>query len=485
MKILMLSSEAYPYAKTGGLADAVSSLADSLTDLGHDVRVFVPEYTETEEKTFVIAGDEAMGFAAVPYQIDRLGLGTRFELLSIHQPRLYDRKGLYGDGEQPEFSDNTKRFSLLYRAALSACRDVGWTPDVIHAHDWHTSPAMRYRHRGFPDRFYGASTGVLTIHNYGYKGYFPVHDIHYTGLEREDFCAAISADTSAFSFLHCGLRFADHVTTVSPTYAREITAAGEKEDPVVRPSRPITGILNGIDYTLWNPENDRFLPYRFSRHDIAGKRANKNALQKELGLQVNSEIPLIGMVGRLAGQKGIDELLKPGYGCLPSMCRELPAQFVVLGTGEGWAEIELKRMNGEYSNLAALVQFSEALAHKIEAASDFFLMPSRYEPCGLNQLYSLAYGSLPIVTQTGGLVDTVDVYNPDTGEGTGFRIIGTSPKAIAEAVRHATDVWYTRPAHIELMRNRAMGKRFTWMESAKRYEEVFRTAIIPGHRPSA
>ncbi len=478
MRILMLSSELYPYAKTGGLADAVRALTDALRENGHDVRLMIPEYCLTPDRKKIAEGSIPLGFARVSYKAQQLAIGTSFPLIAIDAPSFFLRKGIYGDAEQSEFSDNAARFALFYRAALDTCNTLGWIPDIIHCHDWHAAPAMAYRKSVFLPERSGAQAGILTIHNFGYRGFFPVHDIHYTGLEKLDVRPKVSSPDT-FSFLLCGLHHAERVTTVSPTYAREIVQDGPDEfaGALRQRSDSVVGILNGIDYDLWNPEKDPFLPFPFGRDNLAGKEACKVKLQQELGLPVDTDLPLIGMIGRLASQKGIEELLGPGYGCLEKICQTLSVQFAILGTGERWAEEELIRLGNFNQNVSTTIGFSEELAHKIEAASDFFLMPSRYEPCGLNQLYSLAYATLPIVTRTGGLCDTVEEYDPATGKGTGFFVSGELPHAIFDAVQSAVNVWRFHRSRIEHMRQTAMSRRFTWEQAALAYEKVYLSAL--------
>ena len=479
----MLTAELYPYAKTGGLADAVRALSDALYEMGHDLRVMIPEYTIGSDRNRLSEGSVSLGFSRQPYSAQKLSIGTSFPLIAISAPSYFQRQGIYSDELQSEFSDNAGRFSLFYRASLDVCQTLDWRPDIIHCHDWHAAPAMAYRRSCFGGPPNPAQAGILTIHNFGYRGFFSIHDIHYTGLEIPDMAptavtpTAVTPDT--LSFLLCGLRNAERITTVSPSYANEIVGApGDTFAEVLGARRdPVVGILNGIDYSVWNPKSDPFLHATYSNDNLAGKQACKTHLQRELGLAVDSRRPLIGLIGRLASQKGIEELLKPGHGCLETMCRTLPVQFAVLGTGEAWAEEELSRLSATYENVSATVGFSEALAHRIEAGADFFLMPSRYEPCGLNQMYSLAYATLPIVSRTGGLIDTVEDYEPATGDGTGFFIADQNPQSIVEAVRHAQAVWTDSRPHIDRMRHTAMHRRFTWEKAARSYEQVYRSSL--------
>ncbi|MBT3271526.1 MAG: glycogen synthase, partial [Spirochaetales bacterium] len=377
-----------------------------------------------------------------------------------------------------EYSDNAKRFAFLYRAAIDACTRLEWIPDILHVHDWHAAPALAYRRSGIIDPRIKKTGGILTIHNLEYRGFFPLHETSCTGLDFNDLLGT-SKSRRAFSFLLSGLRSADRITTVSPTYLAEIMQDENSEfgDAVRDSTPPALGILNGIDYHIWNPASDPHLPYNFSALDMAGKRGCKEAIQKQLGLDVRPDLPLIGIVTRLVKQKGIEELLKSPYRALEKICARIPVQIAVLGTGERWAEEELQALSAKYHNLNALITFNEETAHRIEAASDFFLMPSRFEPCGLNQMYSMAYGTLPIVTPTGGLADTVQPYNADSGDGTGFFIKHSSPTGIYHAVKQAALVWETRKEHIQNMIGSAMAKRFSWDKAAESYEAVYSRAV--------
>jgi starch synthase len=474
----MLSAELYPFAKTGGLADAVRGLADGVFRRGLDIRVIVPEYRIIKGRIPLAAGVLPLGFENIEYGVHRITELTDFPLLAIDAPALFQRNGLYGETPDSEYVDNVKRFSLFYRAALHHCRDTGWVPDIIHVHDWHAAPALAYRTSIWRRR----QAGVLTIHNYGYRGYFAKHDIHYTGLEKESFAPTGSLrrrtrNTDTLSFLGCGILHADSITTVSPTYAREIESYRDDDHSAALASRgaPVVGILNGIDYGIWDPAADPLIPFAFTSADLSGKTRCKEDLQRRLGLPVDPGRTLIGMIARLVSQKGIDLLLRRGI--LSKICRKLPVQLAILGSGEPWAEEALRRIARNFRSVSVTIGFDEALAHRIEAGSDFFLMPSRYEPCGLNQMYSLAYGSLPIVTPVGGLADTVENYDPAGGRGTGFFISPQTAHGLYAAVKTAVGVWNTRNDDIDTMRTRAMSRKFTWDRAASEYERLYSSIL--------
>jgi starch synthase len=282
------------------------------------------------------------------------------------------------------------------------------------------------------------------------------------------------------NFLKAGLYAADKINTVSPNYARETQeqAHGFRLDGVLRyRGYNYSGILNGVDTTLWNPTTDTYLPQKYSTTDMSGKLKAKEALQKEFGLPGNLDVPVIGMVTRLTEQKGVGELFGPAYGSAWSICRDMDVQLVLLGSGEAWCENEIRSLSSRLSNFKARIGYSEPLSHLIEAGSDFFLMPSRYEPCGLNQMYSLAYGTPPIVRNTGGLADTVENFNQDKGTGTGFIFDDLTPRAIYNTVGWAVWAYYNRREQVEAMRLRGMEQNFSWEKSAKKYIALYETAI--------
>jgi starch synthase len=346
----------------------------------------------------------------------------------------------------------------------------------MHCHDWPSCLVPIYLKKFKNRSAFNGSKSVLTIHNIGYQGIFSKHDIHYSLLDPEDFTGPETIYPARLNFLEAGVRNADVLTTVSPTYAREIQTEehGHKLDNLLRErSNSLFGILNGIDYSLWNPETDRHLDYHFSTDNLELKAKLKTQLQKEAGLSIEPGIPLIGMVSRLVEQKGFGELCGPSYGSLYRMCSEMHVQFVILGTGADWCEKELKSIAERLDNLTVYLEFNERRAHLIEAGSDFFLMPSRYEPCGLNQMYSLSYGTLPIVRKTGGLADTVAHHDENTGSGTGFVFESLTPQGIYDAVGEAIQVWTYKPEHIRSMRKQAMKKRFSWESSARKYEQLY------------
>lgn len=484
LRVLMVTSEVVPFAKAGGLGDMVGALASELRRQGHDVRIVLPRYYSVDIGRLQRQG----GPLSIP-------LGMREEWAAVYASRLpgsevpvyfldhqelYGREGIYGTRTEPAFQDNLRRFALLSRGAFQLCLMFDWIPDVIHVHDWPAAivPACLYS-RERKGRF--AATGsLLTIHNLGHQGVFPKEDFKHLPMAPELFETTGFADGDNLNLLQAGMVNADILTTVSQTYAEEIQTPefGHGLDGLLRRrSTDLFGVLNGMDYVIWDPETDLYIPANYSHENLAGKDAAKTTLQEALGLEVNPEIPVIAMVSRLVEQKGFGELCGPTHGSLYDICNDLHLQFVILGTGEKWCEDELKVLEGKLPNLSVNLEFNDPLAHLIEAAADFFLMPSVYEPCGLSQMYSLRYGTLPIVRRTGGLADTVENYDQDTGEGTGFVFDLLTPRAIYDTVGWAVWAWYNRPEHIDEMRRRAMQQRFSWEESGRRYAELYQEAI--------
>ncbi|MDR0323516.1 MAG: glycogen synthase [Treponema sp.] len=498
MKILMISSEAVPYAKTGGLADMVSALSINIAKLGHEVKIVIPRYYSIDRSTFELlpgAMGTPMGggieeWSAV-YSDDMPGSGhlkaagkkNPVKVYFIDHEIYFGRDGIYGSHAEPDFIDNPRRFMFFCKSAFQLCRKIGWYPDVLHAHDWPAAVVPVYLK--FAERVPG-STGefkntvsVLTVHNLGYQGIYSKDNYDYAGLGWDVFYKAGFEDWNMLNMLKSGLYSADKLNTVSPNYAEETKTQGNgfRLDGVLRyRSADYSGILNGIDKDVWCPSKDKYIPETYSVKNMEGKAKAKEALQKEFGLPQNSEVPVIGMVTRLTDQKGVSEIFGPTYGSAWSFCRDMDLQLVLLGSGDSWCESEISSLSSRLSNFKAKIGYNEYLSHLIEAGSDFFLMPSRYEPCGLNQMYSLAYGTLPIVRRTGGLVDTVENFNEKTGAGTGFMFDQLDPSSIYNTIGWAVWAWYNRHEHIEKMRKRAMSMNFSWEKSAKKYVEVYEDA---------
>jgi starch synthase len=485
MKILMVTAEAVPFAKTGGLADAVSALAIVLNKLGHDVRIVMPRYYKIDRSTL----EPLEGPMGVPagyieawtevYQGTMPGT-EGLPVYFIDHEQSFGRDGVYGTSADPDFHDNPYRFSVLCHGAFQLCRKIDWYPDIIHAHDWSAALApvlLRFiqRNNGFQK-----TASVFTIHNLGYQGVYGKYNYPATGLDWNFFYAAGFEDWDRINFLKAGLTSADMLTTVSPTYAKEIQtpSSGFRMDALLRHrSQDLVGILNGVDTDVWNPSKDTFIAENYSVKNLEGKAKDKAALQERMGLPVDPDVPLFGIITRLADQKGVAELFAPTYGSMYKICTEMKVQVVVLGAGERWCEDGLRALESKLPNFKAYIGYDESLSHQIEAGSDFFIMPSRYEPCGLNQMYSLLYGTLPIVRRTGGLADTVQNYNQETGEGTGFMFDELTPQSVFDTVGWAVYAWYNKKDHILAMQKRAMTQDFSWEASAEGYLEVYKKAL--------
>ena len=485
MKILMVSAEAFPFAKTGGLADAVSALAVALHKQGCDVRIVMPRYYGINKNIL----QKLEGPLGIPcgYKEEWAAVYTAcmpptdsLPVYFIDHEQAFGRDGVYGSADESDFHDNPFRFAVLCQSVFQLCRKLSWFPDIIHAHDWSASLApvlLRFNERRGE---FVHTASVLTVHNLGYQGIYGKHLYPSMGLAWEHFYSSGFEDWDKMNFLKAGLTSADVLSTVSPTYAREIQTAeqGFRMDGLLKSrQKDLFGILNGVDTDVWNPASDKKIAERYTAKTIEKKCENKAALQRLLGLDVNPDIPLVVMISRLADQKGIGELFGPAYGCAYSLCSDIRLQFAVLGSGEKWCERELLTLQDKLPNFRCRIGYDDALSHLMEAGADFFLMPSRYEPCGLNQMYSLLYGTLPIVHRTGGLADTVENYDEQTGEGTGFMFDDLTPKSIYNTVGWAVYAWYNKKSHIEKMKKRAMGRHFGWSESAKKYEELYETAL--------
>ncbi|EFW37559.1 glycogen synthase GlgA [Treponema phagedenis] len=485
MKILMVTSEAVPFAKTGGLADAVSALALALRKKGHDVRIVMPRYYKIDRKKLnaipgplsIHIGHQEFWTAVFESVLPNSDVPVYF----IDHEQSFGRDGIYGSSAEPDFSDNPMRFSILSHAAFQVCRKQHWYPDIIHAHDWAAALApVLLKFKASHTAEFSKTGSVFTIHNIGYQGIYGKDKYPDTGLDWNYFYAAGFEDWDRINFLKAGIISADKLTTVSPTYAKEIQRSeyGFRMDGILRyRSEDLTGILNGVDTEIWNPQKDTYIPFQYSAKTLHKKEKNKAALQERMGLPVDPDQPLFGMITRLVDQKGISELFGPAYGSAYRICTDIKLQMVVLGSGDRWCENELSALASKLPNLKVYIGYDEALSHLIEAGSDFFLMPSRYEPCGLNQMYSLLYGTLPIVRNTGGLADTVENYNERTGEGTGFMFNYASPQSIYDTVGWAAYAWFNKKDHILAMRKRGMAKKFGWNISADKYIDVYKRTL--------
>ena len=487
MKILMVTSETVPFAKTGGLADAVSALAINLRKQGHDVRIVMPRYYKIDRnKLKAIEAPLAVAAGTIEtwVKVYQAPLpGSDVPVYFIDHEACFGRDGIYGTKAEPDFHDNPDRSAVLCHGAFQVCRMLGWYPDIMHAHDWFCCLVPVLLKHVCRNGYFAHTASVLTIHNLGYQGWYSKDSFPALGVNWNLYHGAGFERNGSINLLQAGISCADMITTVSPTYAGEMQSVegGFGLDGLLRVrSDVIRGVLNGCDLETWNPETDKLLPVNFSYKDLADKAKCKAELQKRMGLPLKKDVPLIGIVTRLADQKGIAEVFAPGYGSIYSICSNMEVQSAILGSGEKWCEDEINTLQAKLLNLRAYIGYDESLSHLIEAGSDFFLMPSRYEPCGLNQMYSMLYGTLPIVRRTGGLADTVEQYNQNTGEGTGFLFDALTPGAVYDTVGWAVWAYYNKKDHIKKMQVRGMQKNFSWDTSAQNYVGVYSEALWRG-----
>lgn len=487
MKILMVTSETVPFAKTGGLADAVSALALILKKQGHDVRIVMPRYYKInrdnlkpiEAPLAVAAGQEETWVKVYESNLPNSEVPVYF----IDHEQCFGRDGIYGTKAEPDFHDNPYRSAVLCHGAFQICRMLGWYPDIMHAHDWFCALVPVLLKHVCRNGYFAHTASVFTIHNLGYQGWYSKDSFPALGLDWNLYHGAGLERNGCINLLQSALSCSDMITTVSPTYAQEIQTpdGGFGLDGLLRVRKDVVrGVLNGCDLDTWNPKTDKYIPYKFDSKNLSNKAKCKAEVQKKLGLPVDPDVPLFGIITRLADQKGIAEVFAPTYGSIFNICSNMNVQFAILGSGEKWCEDEINSLQSKLPNLRAFIGYDEGLSHLIEAGSDFFLMPSRYEPCGLNQMYSMLYGTLPIVRRTGGLADTVEQYNEFSGDGTGFLFDSLTPGAIYDTVGWATYAYYNKKDHIKKMQVRGMTKDFSWDKSAEGYMNVYSEALMRG-----
>ena len=485
MYVVMAASEAVPFAKTGGLADVVGALPRALKRLGVEVALILPAYRSISGERFGLQRTEWVLQVPVSHQtvsasVLRGELAPGIPVYFIEADQYFARTDLYGtpDGD---YLDNAERFAFFARAILALLGHLG-TPDVLHCHDWQTALAPVFlrtdvaRYPGLAD-----VRTVLTIHNIGYQGLFWHFDWHLLNIDWRYFTAEWLEFYGKINYLKGGIVCADAITTVSPTYAQEIQTPElgyGLEGVLVARRTALTGILNGVDYSEWSPDRDRLIVAPFSADQLGGKATCKADLQAAVGLPVDAKVPLIGIVSRLADQKGFDLLAE----IAPQLLRKR-VQLVILGSGDlHHQELLLQLARQHKKRLAVRIAFDNTLAHKIEAGCDMFLMPSRYEPCGLNQIYSLRYGTIPVVRATGGLEDTIIDFEPQTRQGTGFKFVEYTGRALLSCIERALSAYRTPAAWRTLMQN-AMRADFSWDRSAAAYAELY--ARLKGTRPAA
>ena len=481
LKICLVSSELAPLAKAGGLADVSSALATYLHEAGHDVRVLVPCYARIDQsgvKIKPVSGLQdlviQLGPHEVHYSIDESVIpGTATPVYLLRCAEAYGGDSIYTDGD-----DEHLRFTLLSRAALAMCQHMGFAPDIFSCHDWQTALIPLYLKSTYAwDRLFAKTKSVMTIHNIGYQGMFPSAVLGDLGLDgAEHHLHQDDLHSGVINFLKTGLLYADLITTVSPTYANEILGDeyGMGLNGILRDrSQSVAGILNGVDYGEWSPATDQFLPENYSAENLSGKAVCKAKLLQELNLQTDLQRPLLGIVTRLAGQKGI-ELIEQ---VIPQLLNERDFSFAVLGSGEPRYEQFFEWLQGQFPGRVCFYRgYNNELAHLIEAGSDIFLMPSLYEPCGLNQMYSLKYGTMPVVRETGGLADSVQQYDADNGTGTGVVFRDYNAAGFSWAINRALDLYADKKAWQKIIAN-GMAQDFSWDRQGGMYVDLFRELV--------
>ncbi|MBK8097938.1 MAG: glycogen synthase GlgA [Planctomycetes bacterium] len=481
MRLCLVASETAPFAKTGGLADVLQGLGRVLHKQGHDVRLFLPLYQRIENGKFDLvpmAGaqdiDVRLPHRSLRFSIKTVELpGSEAKVHLIDCPELYRRKELYTDD-----GDEALRFGFLCRAVLETCQRLQWAPDVVHCNDWHTALLPLYLKTVYAwDRLFARTKSVLTIHNIGYQGSFPDSQLDTLGLgEQRAHVHHGDLRDGRFSFLKTGVLHAHKLTTVSKTYAKEIQTAefGMGMDELLRTrSSDLLGIVNGVDYADWDPANDPLIPHPFSAKDLAGKAKMKQALLERMHLPYDPRAPVFGVVSRLTSQKGF-ELFADS---IPIFLQREDMRLCVLGSGEDSHEKYFQWLRDTWPKKVGIYRgYHDELAHWIEAGADVFLMPSRYEPCGLNQMYSLRYGTPPLVRKTGGLADTVQAWDPATRQGTGFLFEDFSSQALAGTLDWVFRTWRDQAGWKRLIQN-GMAMDFSWDKQGQEYIGLYRSLV--------
>lgn len=453
LKVLLASSEVVPFAKTGGLADVAGSLPIALEEAGVDVRVIMPKYASVKSKE------------------DETVIGRAVKVYFVKNDGYFNRKELYGD-KFGDYIDNLDRFAFFSREVLERCKRENFKPDIIHCNDWQTALVPVYLNTLYKfDPFFADTKTLFTIHNMAYQGVFPKEDFPKTGLDWALFSIKYFEFYDKVNLMKAGLVYSDAISTVSPTYAKEILTDefGCGLEGVLKTRKDsLSGILNGIDAEVWNPETDRKIFKHYSSKDPESKYVNKEKLQLETGLKVDREIPMIGMISRLADQKGFDLLAK-----IIDELLNTKVQFILLGTGDNKYHVFFERMAKMHPKNASInLKFDAVLAQRIYASSDLFLIPSRYEPCGLGQMISFRYGAIPVVRQTGGLKDSVTEFDIKTGEGNGFAFSEYKSEAFHSAIKRGLNLYRNRAVWEDLVK-KVMTLDYSWKSSAKEYEKLY------------
>jgi starch synthase len=486
LSILFVASEIYPIAKTGGVADVAYGLPLALRDLEHDVRVMLPKYGAISERKNRI--HEINRLKDIPIDVGNVRefatvksssiVNTRTKVqayMTTNQPYFDSKWGLYSDPDTGiEYVDNDERFIFFARSAIQTCLLLGWIPQIVHCNDWHTAMVAAYMRTIYADKFKNTKI-VFTIHNVSNQGVFPFRETFMkTGLPDE--VAEDLKHKSKFNFLKAGITFADHITTVSNTYGEQLLSDVKLTDGLntflKKRKDEFTPIINGIDTTIWTPDKDKLIPKRYSSTSLDKKEANKEALVEKFGLTYKADVPVIAMISRLVEQKGLSLLQHAAEKLFKD-----DVQLVVLGEGDREIEEWMKETAKQNADkMAVRIGFDEPLSHLMEAGADMYLMPSLFEPCGLNQLYSFAYGTVPIVRATGGLIDTVHEFDVKTKKGNGFLFEDYKAAPMLDAIHRAMDVFKDKEIWTTLIKN-GMAEDHSWNNSSRQYEEIYRKLL--------
>ncbi len=486
-KICYVSSEVEPFAKTGGLADVAGALPVALKELGQDIRLMMPKFKIINERKFVLR--EVIRLREVKIELggqEYVANGktaflpnSKVHVYFLSIPEFFDRKGMYLDPEtNKDYPDNAERFAAFSKAVLETLKLLYWQPDIIHCNDWQTALIpfyLKYHYKD--DEFFQKTRTLLTIHNMSFQGVFPKEKAPILGIPEE--MVAEGGEFELFGNLNLlkgGILFADKLSTVSKTYAKEITTDPDYgfglEKILASRKKDLFGILNGVDYSVWDPRVDKYIPTHYDLESLEKKIENKKALCEQNDLPFNPEVPVIGIISRMTTQKGFDLLAEA-----MDELMKLEVQMVILASGDPLLEKQFEKLSKKFPKKLALnLRFDNRMAHLIEAGSDMFLMPSRFEPCGLNQLYSLRYGTVPIVRETGGLADTVVDPQKSKTRANGFTFKEYTPQALLEAVERAVEAFHDKNTWVKLQKN-GMKLDFSWKSSAEKYLEVYEKAM--------
>lgn len=487
LNVLFVTSEVEPFVKTGGLADVSASLPQTLRELGHEIRIAAPRYGSISERKFKIHDVIRLKEIEVPIgeRIKVANVNSSFiantkakvQVYFIANKEYFGRHGIYTSPDtKKDYADNDERFIFFSRSVLETLKRLGWKPDIIHCNDWQTGLIPAYVKTIYrDDPFFKNVKTVFTIHNLAYQGVFPAESFKKTGLPDSLFTHEGLEFYEKLSFMKSGLVYSDVITTVSEKYAEEICTSEEYgcglEGVIQKRKSQLHGIVNGIDYEIWNPQTDTLIPVRYDAHSIDSKVENKKALLKKFNLIFKENVPVIGMISRLVDQKGLDLIEDISEDML-----KLDMKFVLLGAGEKQYQDFFESLHKKHpTKVGVYFGYSDEMAHLIEAGSDMYLMPSKYEPCGLNQLYSLKYGTVPIVRATGGLEDTI-VDVDSSASGTGFKFKKYEAKELLKAIQRALKLYQDQNAWKKIMRN-GMAQNFSWETSAKKYASLYRTLV--------